>query len=323
VAGLADESSLTSRRWTGNPQPRHDGRMKMHDDQLHVDTPTARRLIAGQFPRWRDEPIRALATDATVNSIFRVGSTLSARFPLRADDPGASRSALEAEAAASRELALYSSVAVPTPVAIGEPGEGYPLNWSLQTWLHGRVATSDSAAGSAAFARDLASLIAGLRRASTRGRTFSGGGRGGDLHGQDDWMAECFRSSGDLVDVAALSRLWSQLRELPSGGADVMSHRDLIPPNLLLRGNRLVGVLDGGGFGPADPALDLVAGWHLLDRDRRAVLRVELGSDELEWQRGRAWAFAQAMGLGWYYRDSNPGMSRLGLSTLARVLHDT
>jgi hypothetical protein len=68
---------------------------------------------------------------------------------------------------------------------------------------------------------------------------------------------------------------------------------------------------------------DLVAGWHLLDRDRRAVLRAEIGSDELEWQRGRAWAFAQAMGLGWYYRDSNPGMSRLGLSTLARVLHDT
>jgi aminoglycoside phosphotransferase (APT) family kinase protein len=83
---------------------------------------------------------------------------------------------------------------------------------------------------------------------------------------------------------------------------------------------RLAGILDGGGFGPADPALDLVADWYLLDTERRAILRETLGSDDVEWQRGRAWAFAQAMGLRWYYRHSNPGMSRLGGSTIARVL---
>ena len=90
--------------------------------------------------------------------------------------------------------------------------------------------------------------------------------------------------------------------------------------NLLVRGERLVGVLDGGGFGPADPALDLVAGWHLLDRERRAVFRDAVGSDELEWQRGAAWAFEQAIGLVWYYRESNPTMSALGDSTIARLL---
>ena len=102
-----------------------------------------------------------------------------------------------------------------------------------------------------------------------------------------------------------------------------MSHRDLIPPNVLMEDGRLVGILDGGGFGPADPALDLVAAWHLLDADRRLIVRESLGSDEVEWQRGRGWAFAQAMGLVWYYRHSNPGMSRLGQSTLARLMERT
>jgi aminoglycoside phosphotransferase (APT) family kinase protein len=80
-----------------------------------------------------------------------------------------------------------------------------------------------------------------------------------------------------------------------------MSHRDLIPANLLVKGEHLIGVLDAGRFGPADPALDLVAAWHLLDRERREIVRHQLGSDEVEWKRGAAWAFQQAMGLVWYY----------------------
>lgn len=83
---------------------------------------------------------------------------------------------------------------------------------------------------------------------------------------------------------------------------------------------RLTGLLDGGGFGPADPALDLVAAWHLLDDGPRELLRTELGCSPVEWARGRAWAFAQAMGLGWYYRTSAPALSRLGLHTLDRLL---
>ena len=98
-----------------------------------------------------------------------------------------------------------------------------------------------------------------------------------------------------------------------------MTHGDLIPGNLLVDGERLVGVLDSGGFAPADPALDLVAAWHMLDRQRRELLRVQLGSDELEWRRGAAWAFQQAMGLVWYYRKTNPAMSTLGRTTLARI----
>jgi aminoglycoside phosphotransferase (APT) family kinase protein len=83
-----------------------------------------------------------------------------------------------------------------------------------------------------------------------------------------------------------------------------------------------VGVLDAGGFGPADPALDLVAAWHLLDRERRDIVRRRLGSDEAEWKRGAAWALQQAMGLVWYYQRTNPRMSALGRNTLSRLLED-
>jgi hypothetical protein len=45
-----------------------------------------------------------------------------------------------------------------------------------------------------------------------------------------------------------------------------------------------------------------------------------LGCGDIEWERGRAWAFQQAMGLVWYYVQSNPVMSELGRSTLGRLL---
>jgi aminoglycoside phosphotransferase (APT) family kinase protein len=101
-----------------------------------------------------------------------------------------------------------------------------------------------------------------------------------------------------------------------------MNHGDLVPGNVLVSGGRLAGVLDVGGLTPADPALDLVGAWHLLDAGVRPLLRTQLGCDDLEWERGKAWAFAQAMGLVWYYLDSNPSMSGLGRRTLDRLLED-
>ncbi|TIT77710.1 MAG: aminoglycoside phosphotransferase, partial [Mesorhizobium sp.] len=71
-----------------------------------------------------------------------------------------------------------------------------------------------------------------------------------------------------------------------------------------------------------DPALDLVAAWHLFDSSRREAVRSHLGSSQVEWQRGAAWAFQQAMGLVWYYRSTNPAMSALGRSTLSRIIDD-
>jgi aminoglycoside phosphotransferase (APT) family kinase protein len=155
-----------------------------------------------------------------------------------------------------------------------------------------------------------------------RGRTFRGYGRGGDLTRHDAWMATCLDRSAGLLDVDRLGRVWARLRELPRTAPDAMTHGDLIPGNVLVADGRLAGVLDVGGLGAADPALDLVGAWHLLDTGPRELLRADLGCDDLDWERGKAWAFEQAMGACWYYVESNPPMSRMGRRTLDRILAD-
>lgn len=295
--------------------------MVMHIDQIHIDADMAREMLFEQFPAYRDEPVQAIG-HGTQTAVFKIGSWASARFPLRGSDPVACLGTLRREAGAMVRFAEASTVASPRPLGFGKPGSRYPMPWAVQTWVEGRVATPDGLATSAPFAVDVADLIASMRTAGTHGERFDGRGRGGRLADHDEWIAVCLANSEGLLDVPRLRDAWTSWRELPAAEGEVMSHKDLVPSNLLVDGERLVGVLDCGGFGPADPALDLVSAWHLFDRPRREAIRDRLGCSDAQWRRGAAWAFQQAIGLVWYYRHSHPGMSELGRSTLARLFSD-
>jgi aminoglycoside phosphotransferase (APT) family kinase protein len=295
----------------------------VHANQLNPSLDTVRQLIAEQFPQWRELPIAEVASRGTVNSLFRIGEAFVARFPLEPSNGIVARRRLESEANTARELAGRTRFRTPEPVALGDPGAGYPLPWSVQTWLPGTVATDDDPGESVSFARDLAEFIHDVRALDTRGRTFGGSGRGGDLRLHDECMENCFEQSEQLLNVARLRRIWAEMRSLPrSSAGDVMTHGDLIPGNVLVSDGCLAGVIDVGGLGPADPALDLVSAWHVLGTGPRQVLRDELGCGELEWERGKAWAFQQSMGAVWYYVESNSTMSQMGRRTLERIMAD-
>lgn len=292
----------------------------MHDDELEISVDVAMRLVTSQFPEHDGLPVERIGTHGTVHAVFRVGDSVSARFPLRADDPTIVRASLEHEAASARELAGAVAVDVPEPLAIGAPGEGYPLPWSLHSWLAGATAAEHDQGHSVAFALDLAELVDQISAIPLQGRAFRGSGRGGDLRDHDWWMRACFDRSTHLLPVDRLRATWAHLRPLPRRDPDRITHGDLVPGNLVVRGGRLVGLLDVGGLGAADPAVDLVVAWHALHDEARAVFRDRLAADDLRWQRGMAWAFQQAMGLVWYYETSNPTMSAIGRRTLERIL---
>src|SRR5262249_29050644 len=153
---------------------------------------------------------------------------------------------LQAEADAAAELAGRTRFPTPAPVALGEPGSGYPMPWSVQTWIPGVAAdddAADEASGSVGFAHDLADFIRDVRALEVGGRVFSGRGRGGDLHKHDEWVNHCFEQSEQLLDVATLRSMWAVLRDVPrSRAGDVMSHGDITPGNVLVSGGRLTGV---------------------------------------------------------------------------------
>jgi len=213
----------------------------VHDDQIDIDRDTVELLLADQCPHLGTGKVLHLHGAGTVNAIFRIGDDYAARFPLRGDDPARVGELLGEEQRAAAEFAeAVAPMAAPRPVAIGEPGRGYPLPWSMQTWVPGATATVNE---SERVASDLASAIARIRGHPTRDRTFSGRGRGGDLRSHDDWVDECLDRSAGLIDIDAARRLWGDLRDLPRSQPDMMTHGDLIPGNVLTHNGRLVGLL--------------------------------------------------------------------------------
>ena len=205
------------------------GGVVMHDDELEISVDVATRLVATQFPEHAGLRVARVGTHGTVHAVFSVGDSVSARFPLRADDPSIVRAALEHEASSARELAGAVSVEVPEPLAIGAPGEGYPLPWSLHRWLPGPTATEDDPGHSVAFALDLVELVRQISAIPLQGRSFRGSGRGGDLRDHDWWMRVCFDRSTHLLPVDRLRATWAHLRPLPRRDPDRSTHGDLVP----------------------------------------------------------------------------------------------
>lgn len=295
--------------------------MALHDGQLPLDESLAASLIRRAVPEAAGESIRHLPSPATVHAIYRIGSDSAARFPLTVTSCDDVRRELDA----LTEFADVCPVAAPRPLRAVEATSEYPSAWSVLSWVDGVTADTVNGSGTA-LARDIGALILVLRSAPTEGRLFDGRGRGGSLRDHAGYVEKCLALSGHLFDEGAARDLWRRLQDTPSSHAEVMSHRDLIPPNIIVkeRGRevRLEGVLDGGSFGPADPALDLIVAWHLFDANERAVLRDIVGADDEQWRRSAAWALQQSVGLGYYYESSNPTMSQLGIRTMERLLTD-
>ncbi|MEU4336217.1 aminoglycoside phosphotransferase family protein [Micromonospora lupini] len=292
----------------------------MHADQVDVPVDVVAALVAEQFPRWRGLTIRPVASAGTVHALFRLGAEVVLRFPLR---PGADpdlRAALAREQEYAVLLAAHLPVAVPEPLGLGEPGDGYPGSWAAYRWIPGATAQLDRIDDADGFARDLAAVVVALHGIDTGGRSWPGTGRGGPLADQDVDVRAALAVSGELTDTAALAEVWDRCRDVRRDDPDVWIHADLMPGNLLVRGGRLVAVIDLGAVGLGDPAVDLMPAWNLLDARSRETYRRALGVDDATWERGRGWALEQAINALPYYVETNPVMAGIARHTLRAVL---
>src|SRR5580765_3868156 len=112
-----------------------------HSDPLNmssrvIDGTLVRRLVATQFPQWRDLAVRKVEPGGWDNITFRLGEQMAIRLPRAADYAVQ----VEKEHRWLPRLAPLLPLQIPTPLAIGEPGEGYPWHWSVYRWIEGETA---------------------------------------------------------------------------------------------------------------------------------------------------------------------------------------
>ncbi len=293
--------------------------MRMHADEIVTDEVLVRRLLAAQFPEWKDLPVEALPAAGTDNAIYRLGDGLSVRLPRRLSCADGS---LDKEFEWLPKLAPLLPFQVPTPVARGKPGEGYPKEWAVFDWLEGKDATSTPVDLQRAAA-DLAELLATLRRIDPAGGPPPEG-RGGPLWSRDKPTRAGIAALGDLIDADAVTTAWEAALAAPNwDGPPVWSHGDLDARNLLVEDQRITGIVDWGALCVGDPACDVKVAWAVLDAEARPIFRRLLEIDDAMWIRGRGWALSQAMIALPYYLNTYPTIVKEAWRWLTEALADS
>lgn len=294
---------------------------KMHTNEHPIDAALVRRLLAAQFPHWADLSLRPIPPTGTDHALYRLGSNMVVRLPRIAWATGQA----EKERQWLPRLAPHLPLAVPEPLAQGEPAAGYPWRWSIYRWLAGESAASAAPAGLSQAARDLAQFIRALQRIDPTDGPLATEHRlrGAPLATRDAPTRRAIAALQGMIDAEAAIALWETALAAPEWqGASVWFHGDLLPGNLLVEHGRLHAVIDFGELGVGDPACDLMIAWGLFSGDSRRVFRAALEVDDATWTRGRGHALSQAAIFIPYYLDSNPVGVRAAQRQLTAALAD-
>jgi aminoglycoside phosphotransferase (APT) family kinase protein len=249
--------------------------MRMHADQVDSDADLVRRLLAGQFSQWADLPIQRIATSGTDNAIYRLGAELVVRLPLIHWAVGQ----VEKEHTWLPQLTPLLPLALPRPLAMGEPAEGYPWHWSVYEWIDGEDAHPDRIVDPCGVAADLAEFITALHAVELPGAPRSQ--RGVQLETKDDEIRGAIDAVRNEFDARTMTAIWDDAIAAPAWpGPPVLVHGDVKDANLLLRDGKLHAVIDFSCFGFGDPANDLDVAWDLFSGESRRVFRDTLGLDD-------------------------------------------
>jgi aminoglycoside phosphotransferase (APT) family kinase protein len=287
---------------------------RRHADERETDVRLVRRLLREQFPEWAEMPLRPVAESGTVNALYRLGDELAVRIPRNRPKLW---SDLDDEFVWLPRLAPHLPVKVPVPVARGRPSGDYPHEWGVFEWLPGENPTPGEVPES--LAEELAEFVTVLHGLELEGGPQSV--RGDDLSRFDEFTRENLKALEGELDTAAAEALWDEALALTPWPHDqVWIHADVMPGNLLLRDGRLSAVIDWGGSGLGDPAVDLMVAWNVLDARGRRRFRAAVGYDEDTWARARGWALWTGLGGIPYYRETFPEFAANARRTVRDVL---
>lgn len=282
----------------------------MHDDEVLATPQQVRDLVASQHPKWADLPLTRLDPTGTDHLLYRLGEDLVVRLPRivgAVEQVDADRTWLPI-------IAALVPCVISTPVAVGEPGGGYPYPWAIHSWLPG---VNPVPGDHRELARELAHFVTALSRIDV-GPVSS---RPGPLVARDEPTRVALGALNDEIDVAAALRVWEDAVAAPEHvGPPVFRHADLLVGNLLVQNGHLSAVIDFGPSGLGDPAVDLQPAWAVFTGQARACFLDAVGADAAGARRGRGWTLSTAALALAYYRDRAPALAAGYRRTLHEVL---
>lgn len=285
--------------------------------EVEIDDRLVRALLEEQHQDLAGLPLRHVATGWD-NSTYRLGERYAVRLPRI-------RAAVALLRNEQRWLAVLAErlpIPVPAPVRLGRPGAGFPWPWSVVPWADGQPA--DREAVSPDEAGRFGGFLAAVHRPAPEDFPRNDW-RGVPLAGVADGVERRLRNlstmdTGLAVPLAEVRERWDRALAAPLPDAETCVHADLHPKNLVVRGGRLVSVLDWGDMTAGDPAIDLGAVWMLFPTEVHGQVWAGYGTVRPEaLARAAGWAVFFGLTLLEVGLAGDPPFAEIGRQTLTRV----
>jgi aminoglycoside phosphotransferase (APT) family kinase protein len=264
-------------------------------------------------------PIHPVKTSGWDNRTFHLGDNMLVRLP------SAQEYAVQVEKE-QRWLPLFAPdvpVQIPEPLALGQPGCGYPFPWSVYRWIEGETVAAAAELDLNTLAKDLADVLAALQSIDSIGGPRPGADnfyRGGDLKVYDTQARQALILLKDRIDTKAALEIWEAGLATTWDNVPVWVHGDISVGNLLVYNGRLSAVIDFGQLAVGDPACDLIIAWTFFRGESRNIFREKLQLDVGTWARARAWALWKASIVLSGLTDTNVIEAKQAYNTLKEVL---
>ena len=262
-----------------------------------------------------------MASGGWDNRTFHLGDDMAVRLP----SAEGYAPQVEKEHRWLPRLAPLLPLPIPTPLAKGAPGNGYPWHWSVHRWINGEPALAGPIDDLPTFAADLAHFLIALQRIDPSDGPPAGPHsffRGASL---TVYAAETMQAIAALdgeIDSEAATVVWDRACRSSWDRPPVWFHGDIAAGNLLVQDGRLRAVIDFGCSGVGDPACDLTIAWTLFSGTSREAFRAALPLDDATWARGRGWALWKALITLVEFRATDLGKAEEARRVLREVLSD-
>lgn len=149
------------------------------DGRAHLDAALAKRLIAAQFPQWS-----GLSVVPAIDKEHRWLPVLAPRVP----------------------------VEIPVCLAKGQPGDGFPYNWSVRRWIIGDTADHAHIPEEAEFATQAGEFLRALQRVDPTGgpvASVQSFYRGAPPAHYDGETRHALEALAGRIDTASAAAVWA------------------------------------------------------------------------------------------------------------------
>ena len=257
------------------------------EPEVDITYEMLRALVEDQLPDFAEESIVRQGAGWD-NELYRLGLHHLIRIPRR--KLGADH--VEHESTFLPKLAPKLPLPIPVPIFVGQPGHGYPWQWTVIERFRGD--TVDACPLLPGQAGKLANFLKVLHQQDAAG-TPENPFRGGYLHDRTPWFEERWErlvQAREEVATEQILQFWRDGVGAIPAQEEQLIHGDLHPYNILAKDGEISAILDWGDLTAGDVATDLACAWLLFEHisEIEAFFQLYPLPDESTYLRARGWA---------------------------------